>query len=213
MESRNLVAAGSDTSALAIAAATFYLALHHDVQRRLREELRTAFTDSAEIVSGPRLSACHYLRAFIDEVLRITPPVPGVLFREIEVPGHTVDGYHVPAGTEVGVSAYAIHHNADYFKDPHRFHPDRWLGERTAKDEIEAARSAFCPFSVGSRACIGRVMAYNELSIALGRLVWSFEIRMVKGDTGFGNKWGEYWTGDAFICERSGPVVQVKRVS
>ena len=71
---------------------------------------------------------------------------------------------------------------------------------------VRLAQSAFCPFSVGPRGCIGKGVAYLELSIALARVLWLYDLRLVGGQTG-----GEYTVKDCFVAEKSGPVVQFRR--
>lgn len=210
-ECRLLIAAGSDTSSLTLAAAFFYLTQNPEIAAKLSKELRDTFKSVEEIVTGPALNSCQYLRATIDETLRISPPVPSSLPREVTGSGMLISGEYVPTGTTVGTSAYAIHHSPDYFSNPHLFKPERWLPERTNKDELARAKSAFCPFSIGTRGCLGNTMAYNELSLALGRVFWSFDVRRQAGNNMGQDKFGEYGMRDIFITERDGPMVEFRR--
>ena len=63
--------------------------------------------------------------------MRISPPNPDPLWREVGVGGATIDGQHVPEGFEVAVDLYALHHNPDYVTNPEVFDPDRFLAETT----------------------------------------------------------------------------------
>lgn len=71
--------------------------------------------------------------------MRLAPPAPGALWREVCAGGAIVDGRHIPAGYDVAVCQYAICHNADYFPDPYRFNPERFLAspteERSPRDD------------------------------------------------------------------------------
>lgn len=79
---------------------------------------------------------------------------------------------------------------------------------------LERAKSAFNPFSLGARGCIGKSVAYMELRLAIAKLIWGFEIQQVDVDgkaekwwEGFAVKDGEYRLMDHFTCKKEGPVV------
>lgn len=166
-ESNLLIIAGSDTTSTALASAFFYLTHNPRTLHKLTEEIRSTFSDVEEIVSGPTLTSCAYLRAVIDEAMRLSPPVGGLLPREVLPGGIDIDGIHVPEGVVVGTPHYTIHHNPGYFPAPFIFEPERWLAGSSpvvTTESVGAAQSAFCPFSVGPRGCIGKGLAYAELT-------------------------------------------------
>jgi cytochrome P450 len=199
-ESSLLIAAGADTTSLTLAAAFFYLVRHPQVLRTLEEEIRSAFSssESADLMTSSKLVTLPYLRAVIDETLRLAPPVPSLLPREVLEDGITIDGTFVPESTIVGVPAYAIHRNSEYFPEPEKFIPERWLATELnssdvfddstpststfdvprTRQSVSLARQAFIAFSQGSRGCIGRQLAYYELHTALAHLLYRFEIRL-----------------------------------
>lgn len=219
-ESSLLIVAGSDTSSTCLAGTFFYLTHNPDVLGKLAREVRETFKDVEEIKLGPKLNSCIYLRACIDEALRLSPPIGGFLPRDVLPGGATVDGHYIPAGTIVGCSAYAIHHNDAYFPSPFSYQPERWLSDSSTKESIGLAQSAFCPFSLGPRGCIGRNMAYMELMTTLARTVWLFNMKLA-GWLGEGlpdaMEWGrerpgEYQLDDVFVSRKTGPLVEfVKR--
>ena len=91
-ESDLLIIAGSDTTSTVFAAMFFYLTRNPRVYDKLMTEIRTTFTNAEEIRSGAKLTSCRYLRAFIDEALRMNPPVPAELARETLAGGMHIDG-------------------------------------------------------------------------------------------------------------------------
>ena len=152
--------------------------------------------------------------------MRLCPPVPSLLPREVLDGGIDVDGMHFPAGTVVGVPIYALQHNPAYHPNPFAYNPYRWMEggggsgeekseEGTSAKELQLAQSAFCPFSVGPRGCIGKGVAYLELTVALARTLWLYDLRLV-GDVGKGRD-GQYAVKDIFVAEKEGPVVQFRR--
>lgn len=132
-EAHLMIAAGGDTTSTAFAAVLFYLSRNAAAYSRLVNEIRTTFTSIDEIRRGRQLTSCTYLKACLNEALRLAPAAPGALWREAGVGGALVDGVYIPAGLDVGVSTYALSHNDEYFSDPFQFVPGRFLNE-TAKE-------------------------------------------------------------------------------
>lgn len=93
----------------------------------------------------------------------MSPPVPSTPWRQLsqaEKDGILIiDGHPVPKGISVGVNVYSLHHNEEYFPDPFKFSPERWLESvPDSPDGLTASRNmrnAFCPFSIGARSCAG----------------------------------------------------------
>lgn len=232
-DSALLMHAGSDTASITISACLFYLLYNPPQRAVLIREIRSSFTSVSEIHSGPALSSCTYLRACIDETLRLSPPVPSHLPREVLPGGLTVDGHLLPEGTVVGTSPWAIHHNSEYFPEPFSFQPERWVLTTTNADAITTARAAFCPFSLGARGCVGKGVAYLEVSLALAHLLWRYDIVLGEdGPSGGGGRvapkgWrgrtpegealpegrrreNEYQLFDHFTADRDGPMVRFR---
>ncbi|EDU47128.1 cytochrome P450 4A5 precursor [Pyrenophora tritici-repentis Pt-1C-BFP] len=221
-ESNLLIIAGSDTTSTAMAGTFFYLANNPSALQKVCKEIREAFADVEEIVTGPKLGACSFLRACIDETMRMTPPVAGALPREVLAGGLDVDGHHIPAGIDVGVPIYAIHHNPNYFPQPFDYIPERWLSDPSANPlhhSLAAAQSAYNPFSIGPRGCIGKGLAYVELTVTIARVLYLYDLRLAPGTTlGAGSKdlevgrtrATEYQIQDVFASKKDGPVLQFR---
>ncbi|KAF1961795.1 cytochrome P450 [Byssothecium circinans] len=179
-EAEFFLPAGGQTTSSAIAALLFYLSRYPACYKRLANEIRTRFTDGSQI-SHSALSTCAYLRACIDEALRMSPPAPGTLWREIPRSYQervVVDGHVIPHGVLVGVNIYAIHHNEDYFPDPSNFRPERFLSSgraETLSEKSQAQHLAFSPFSIGTRGCMGKALAYMEISLVIAKTLWYFD--------------------------------------
>jgi cytochrome P450 len=212
-ESNVLLIAGSDTTSTAMSGSFYYLVHNPEHLMRLTKIIRETFSKVEDIVSGPALGDIKYLRACIDEAMRLAPPVPGILPREVLEGGMDVDGMHFPAGTVVGVPIYALHHNPEYHPNPFKYDPMRWMekNEKDANSEaLQIAQSAFCPFSVGPRGCIGKGVAYLELTVALARTLWLYDLRLINPQFGTGPD-GNYALEDIFVAEKQGPMVQFKK--
>ena len=217
-----LVIAGADTTSTAFAAMFFYLTRNPRVYRELTEEIRTTFKSVEEIHSGPQLSSCRYLRAFIDEALRMNPPVGPDLDREVLAGGIDIEGRFLPPGTEVSVSLYSLHHNEDAFPDAFKFKPERWIPDEKAGitiADIATYCCAFAPFSTGPRGCPGKNLAYLEMSIVMAKILFLADIQAAEGnELGAGNAdlmWGRrnkahFQTKDIFVSSREESAVRFR---
>ncbi|KAH8723182.1 benzoate 4-monooxygenase cytochrome P450 [Phaeosphaeriaceae sp. PMI808] len=186
-DSTTLVIAGSDTTATALSGIFFYINRHPHAYQRASAEVRAAFSTRDSIRPGTALNSCAYLRACIDESLRLSPPIGGSLFREVAGSGITVAGHAFAPGTDVGTSIYAIHRNPAYFARPHAFVPERWLTLSDDEEEAETRRiqhQAMHAFSSGPRGCVGKSMALVELMLAMATVLWIFDVRPAAGPTG-----------------------------
>jgi cytochrome P450 len=221
-ESNLLIIAGSDTTSTALAATFFYLVHNPHVLEELIEEVRRTFDDVEEIIHGAKLSSCTFLKACIDEAMRLSPPVGGSLPRRVLSGGLTIDDQHIPEGIDVCVPHYTIHHNPAYYPDPFSYIPARWIPSKAPKqlaDKTDEAHSAFCPFSIGPRGCIGKGLAYVELTVTLARVLWTFDLRKATGTNvgegtfegeGGRRRVGEFQLWDTFTSLKDGPMVQVR---
>jgi cytochrome P450 len=222
-------------TSMTLSATVFYLIHNKSVLSKLQNQVRGTFATFEEIRSGSKLNSLQLLRACIDETLRMAPPVPSHLPREILSGGMIIDGHHLPAGTVVGVAPWSIHHNPEYFPDPFRYHPNRWLVEETPtstsaqekRDSVAHAKSASCAFSLGSRGCIGVRLAYLEISLALCALLWVYDISEAEEEgksdqrrrqKSMGQRHedirgmeGMYQLWDHFVADRIGPTAQLQR--
>ncbi|KAI1824076.1 cytochrome P450 [Xylaria intraflava] len=179
--------AGGDTTTTAMSSLFFYLAHYKSVYDKLATEIRETFDSDASIRGGPKLASCRYLRACIEEAMRISPPVAGTLWRELYTDEKSkgpwiIDGHVIPPGTQVGVSTYALHHDDRYFDEPFIFRPERWLTED--REALSRMTAAFNPFSTGSRACAGKAMAYLEASLVMAKTLWHFDFALAPGTPG-----------------------------
>lgn len=227
-ESSLFIIAGSDTTAISITTTTFYLLHNPETYERLKEEIRPRFQSLEDIRGGATLNSCRWLRACIDEAMRMTPGMPGLLPREVLAPGVEIGREVFPKGVELGVVHYALHHNEDYYPDSFAYKPERWLaelGDGETKEESERrvalAQSAFCPFSIGPRGCVGKGLAMKEVMITMARMIWLYDMRLAPGEEkrgtggpgmGLGrHRSGEQQITDMFVSQLDGPVVQFRR--
>ena len=218
-DSALIIAAGSDGVGLTVAACMFYLLINPPVMQRLTNEIRESF-HSVEDIRNPVLGSLPYLHACIEETLRMNPPKPSSLPREVLKGGLDIDGHFIPKGITVVSPLYVIQHDPSVFPDPWSFRPERWIASNGNSPEmVAAAKAASIPFLIGPLNCIGKNMSYIALKLALAYILFSNDIRISGKLTGGGIKEreeeerrrvGEYQMEDWILGFRDGPMVEVR---
>ncbi|KIW19422.1 hypothetical protein PV08_03717 [Exophiala spinifera] len=162
--------AGSDTTAAALTNTLYYLLTNPQCLSTLRREIDQLVHDGDDgILPHASVRDLPYLRACIDESLRLRPPIAYPLQRVVTAPeGATVLGHHLRKGTVVAVPPFSVHRHG-IFPDAEAFVPDRWLDP----SQLQDLKAYTIPFSTGPRACLGRHIAIVELQILIATLVWS----------------------------------------
>ena len=155
----NILLAARDSTASALTNIWFCISRYPAVCHRLRAEI-ASFDGKAPKVA--ELQDLKYLKAFINETLRLYPVVPenGKIAQEDATLPHGggPNGdlpVFVPKGCVVNWSIYTMHRRKDIFgEDADDFRPERWLD---AENETPLRPGwGFLPFHGGPRVCIGR---------------------------------------------------------
>ena len=210
-DSSLLIAAGSDAVRLTIAATIFYWLKNPPIFDKAVEEIRSC-VNSAEQITDSKLSSLRYLRACVDETMRLCPPKASSLPREVLKGGITIDGVQVPEGMTVGTSIYALHHDPDIYPEPFVYKPDRWL----LRPQDRRMQAAFCPFLKGPRMCPGQTVAYFAIELALFHLVHRYDLRAadekVKGGRheNVPGREDQYQFKDWILGYAEGPFIELK---
>lgn len=161
-----LLDAGSATTAIALNNVMFWLLRSPSCLARLQEEIDAALDVDTIVAPYDKVKHLPYLRACLDESLRLTPPFSYNLPRRTPPDGAVILGTLIPGDTTVSMSSYVAHRDERIFPAPEKIIPERWLGE-----EGRALQSHFMPFSSGPQACIGRNLTYLEQTIMLASAV------------------------------------------
>jgi cytochrome P450 len=144
-----LLLAGHETTATALAWTADLLVRHPQALRQLTEEIDAGDGDA-------------YLRAVINESLRLRPVVPLAgrrLTSELKV-----NGWTLPAGTDVTPAIWLAHTRADLYPEPFAFRPERFLDERPTT-------YGWVPFGGGVRRCLGAAFAEFEMRVVLTEML------------------------------------------
>lgn len=176
-ESGVMLNAGNDTTQTSLTNTMYYLAGNPLVQKQLRDVLHSQLGPE-HIPIAPYEILCHipYLRAVLDESFRLQAPL-GTGLPRLTTETVLIDGEMVAAGVTVSAQAWSLHRREDLFRDAQQWIPDRWIPESgvASKAEQQNLKDYVLPFSLGPRACIGRNLAYMELSICIAAMIMAFE--------------------------------------
>ena len=163
-----LLMAGHESTAVTLSWVFFLLGRHPEVQQKVRDELDAALAGRAP--SAEDLPKLPYLRAAIDETLRLYPPVWGMNRRAIE--DTVIDGFRVPKGEHAMLIQWAVHRDPALWDAPDEFRPERFLPP-TAEGR---SRGAYFPFGAGPRSCIGNHFALMEAMLVTATTLQRYEI-------------------------------------
>ena len=222
-EASLFIIAGSDTTSASLASIFWYLVRAPRCYQKLVEELQRTFKTAEDVVYGPKLMSCKYLRACIDEGMRLVPPGPCEPPREVLAGGLTVLNDVYPAGTIVGTAPWCDSLNTEVYGDPTVFRPERWIADEATgvtSEMIAEIRRNFHPFLSGPGSCAGKNIALAEIFLLVAKTLLRFEVRKTPGSTvGEGREelgWGErdrrvFQIVDAYISVKQGPEVQLKK--
>jgi len=162
--------AGHHTSSGTAAWTAVELARHPEFTAEILEELAGLF-GHGEALTFENLREIPRLEAFIEEVLRLHPPLVLLMRRVIE----DIDfkGTRIEAGKTVAISTYGSHRNPVYFPDPERFDPHR------PKATTPEMMWAYIPFGGGPHKCAGNAFALMQLKSIFAALLPKYEFELV----------------------------------
>ncbi|WWD18044.1 hypothetical protein CI109_102491 [Kwoniella shandongensis] len=163
----NILLASRDTLASCLTFCVYSLALHPDIAKRVREEVRQVAGQEGAVTKDV-IRDLRYSRAFINEVLRLFPPVPLNIRRTLRpslLP--TSDGsppMYMPANTSIIIATVLSQRDHSVWgEDAGVFDPDRWLDGKLSQSE----REGFISWNIGPRMCLGQSFALTAIQTFL----------------------------------------------
>lgn len=162
--------AGHETTAAALTWTWYLLARNPDIHEELHERVTGESGDTGATAFSFGGDDPTYAKQCVQEAMRIYPPVP-VFVREAR-DTDTIDGYEIPAGSEVLLSQYVVHRDPDLWDEPLEFRPERFV----AGADEDRERYSYFPFGGGRRICIGRQFALMEAQLVLSRAVGRYRL-------------------------------------
>jgi cytochrome P450 len=176
-----LSSGGADTTVSAITYLFYNLLAFPHYYKELQSHIdELAAAQPNGVLTYDVVQRSPVLDAYINEAMRLEPPIPYQNQRIVPDGGVTFSGTYIPQGTHVRTALYTIARLKTNFSDPDSFRPERWLAEK--RDPNEAFNpKASTPFIQGPYHCVGRNFAMAEMRWTVATLVNRYNMRLVDG--------------------------------
>lgn len=168
-----IMLAGHETTAMSLTWTLHLLAQNPEIEAKLLAEIDGVLGSRTATMAD--LPALQYADRVVQESLRLYPPAWIIARRAAE--NDEIDNVRVAKGDWVFLSPYITQRRPDFWPDPERFDPDRFLPERVAARN----RYAWMPFIAGQRKCIGDQFALMEARLILVTLLQQWRFRSAPG--------------------------------
>lgn len=167
---------GFETSSLVMAYCLYDLASHPEIQKRLREEIRSVQASKGGITYDS-IGEMTFLDQVLNETLRLHPIIPVLAKRCTEntvLVGPKDQKISVSAGTTVTVP-YFVQLDPQYYEEPEKYDPDRFSPENGGTKPYRE-RGVYFPFSEGPRMCLGMRFAVAQVKRGIVEILDKFDI-------------------------------------
>lgn len=177
-EGVHMISGGTETSIGTATWAMHLLSRYPQVQARLRDEIRAHIPSPCDETGTASVEQSHlhklpYLNAVANEVLRYHS-VNGLLWRDCIKPA-TVAGVHIPKGTKMVFSPWALNRDPKHWGPSARvFDPERWIQSPQSGGADHSY--SFMTFGGGPRRCIGEQYARDQLLCVISTYIGRYEI-------------------------------------
>ncbi|KAK9758349.1 hypothetical protein RND81_01G224600 [Saponaria officinalis] len=172
----NVFVAGTDTSAIMLVWAMTELIKNPGAMKRVQQELRNGTKNNGFTVDDD-FSKFEYFMGVIKETLRMHPAAPLLIARDT-IQKCSIQGYDILPKTVVFVNVWAIARDPEYWKEPEKFMPERFIGNSVS---YRGQDFEFIPFGAGRRICPGLHLGSANMILTLANLLYHFNWKMPAG--------------------------------
>ncbi|CAH1645259.1 unnamed protein product [Spodoptera littoralis] len=151
----------------------YELATNPDVQERLAQEIKETDAKNGGKFDFNSIQNMVYMDMVVSETIRLWPP--GIVLDRICTKDYNMGkpnpqaekDYILRKGTGIWIPIYAFHRDPEYFPNPDKFDPERFSEENRHTNNM----SAYMPFGVGPRNCIGSRFALCEIKVMVYQIL------------------------------------------
>lgn len=157
-----LIFAGHETTANTLSWLLYLLAGNGEVREALCRSI-----DGTAVLDSP---GNVYINAVINESMRLYPAA--WITERVALADDGFGAFSFPAGTIIIPFFYGLHRHADYWEEPDRFRPERFLADNGTLKKT----GNYFPFGAGPRLCVGNNFAMAEMSFFVHAFLSTFTI-------------------------------------
>ncbi|KAL8124830.1 hypothetical protein AgCh_012475 [Apium graveolens] len=159
----DLFVAGTDTTANTVEWGMAEVLKSSETMLKVKSELREVL-GKGKVLEAADICGLPYLRCIVRETLRLHPPLPFLVPRQIAEETE-VNGYIIPRNSQVLVNAWAIGRDPVSWENPLSFQPERFLDSEV---DVKGQDFELIPFGAGRRICPGLPLAMRMVPVMLG---------------------------------------------
>ncbi|CAA2996870.1 abscisic acid 8 -hydroxylase 3-like [Olea europaea subsp. europaea] len=170
----SLLVAGHDTTTAALTWLIKFLEENPVALEHLREEHLTIQRnrENGSSLTWSEVNNIPYTNKVINETLRRATILPW--FSRKAAQDFDIDGYKIQKDWSVNLDVVSIHHDPEFFPNPHKFDPSRF------SDPIKPY--SFLGFGSGPRMCPGINLAKLEISVFIHHLMCRYKWKPLEKD-------------------------------
>ena len=165
--------AGSDTITTTLNWAMLYMILYPDIQKKVREELNANIGSRNAKMSDRNQTP--YTEAVLHEIHRKGSVAATSIFHN-STQLLSAGDYQIYKDTLIIPMLRKIMHDPEYFPEPDRFDPERYLSIQDDGTLKFTPNPKVVPFGLGKRRCLGESFARISVYKSFSSLIQNFEI-------------------------------------
>lgn len=176
MHEQSIFLGGLDTSSITIVWAMAELTKKPKLMKKAQQEIRRHMKNRGNI-TDKEIEQFQYLKLIVKETLRMHPPAPLLLPRQV-MSHFKMEGFDFYPKTMVQINAWAIGRDPKCWKDPDEFMPERFAESCI---DFRGQNFEFLPFGAGRRICPAINLGMKNVEVALANLLYHFDWKSPEG--------------------------------
>lgn len=166
-----------ETSAITLSFLLFQLAAHHEIQEKVRGEVKKFVEKSNGKLEYDDFREMTYLEQVLNESMRLNHVIGTMMkvcTKETQLIGSDGLTCTMKPGNVAVISTYGLQMDPNHWPNPEKFDPDRF------SDEQKAGRHkfTFIPFGEGPRICVGLRLATIIIKMVVAIILKDYHIQV-----------------------------------